>query len=195
MSTVWHILVVAACIGTLLNLVLVVGLLRRTADLLEAIADGRVKNDSANSNGPAFQEGLAPGATVGEFWLLDDLGIAHRYRDVVDGQAVLLFLDQHCQPCAGLIDELNLRPWRSDIKLIVIADDHLEGLSSASDWGGRLYLQTDSAASRAFRTNITPHAFAVADAFILNKQIPSSIADLERWAGDLFHEAARLEKA
>ncbi len=155
MSTPWTVAFVLLWLLVILVCLVVVGTLRRISSVLER-AEARSR-DVPLSAGPG---GLEPGMPLPEFraqrlqggWVTDE--------DVRGSPALILFLSVNCPPCKLLARELR-RPHELGVPLYVALNDPRDakalGLENLDD----ALTQAHGDLAQAFKTNTTPHAFAI----------------------------------
>jgi len=142
----------------LLLTALVVGLMRRVSGVLE-------RAEQAFEGLASFspEQGLQPGDIVTGFTLKDSSGSVVTSDSLwAHAPAIVAFLSRGCEPCEEIERQLRELRWSmAAVRLILVLSGHdTHDVSTYGD--AEAYTQgSDLAASRAFRTNISPHAFAV----------------------------------
>jgi AhpC/TSA family len=155
MSGVWMVAFFGLSCLVLVEAALVLGLLRRTAPILE-------RSEAVLRSAPG-SGGLLPGSQVPSFELdsVDDGKLTA--MDLSGRPYVLLFVSSGCAPCRRLAEEL--RASRDGptpgVEVVVVFNGAGSG-TEAEDWPGvTLAYQSDGEVARAFGTTATPHAFAI----------------------------------
>lgn len=164
----------------LAELVVLLGVLRRTAEVME-----RVEAHLRSTSPRAGHGGLSPGSAVPEFALVarEDGAVAAPH---VRGEPVVyLLLSGSCEPCGRLLRALQQAPSAPGgvaVVGIVEADDLPESEWPAPPWLTMLR-QRGHAATRALRSDVTPHAFAVrGDGRVAASCVPAGAEDVLRMA-------------
>lgn len=156
MSAAWVAAFVALAGLVVFLALLVLGLMRRFAPLLERTeaALGRMNHDLAPS-------GLAIGSRIPEFEL-ESGGTVFTDEDLRGAKAVVLFLGATCQACERFERDLS-RSRAPDVgaRLVVVTDDSEEALSLAASSTVTVVTQQGRSLSRVFESNVTPHAFVL----------------------------------
>jgi hypothetical protein len=176
MTGPWLVAFVVLWALVLLLGVLVLGVLRRVAPILDRL-------EEQQQTVPGF--GLPAGTRVPAFEARDREGKAVD-ADAIPRPGIVLFLEPGCRPCEKLVKELRSGAVKLDgVPLVFVAPDTDEGRELVPPIG-LLMLQTGRDISRAFQTSVTPHAFLIdADGRLSNQTIPESIADLNFLAAQL----------
>lgn len=182
MSGPWIAAVLALWVVVVLVALLVLGLLRRIAPVLE-------QAERAARLGRAMDEdvGAPDGSPVPPFSVVDRSGRTVPFEDVAPGERVVLFVDADCPACGNVTDGLATGAAAATLPLVVVPGattpaEHYEALAAA---GVTVVTQPDGAATAAFRQRAFPLAFAVAGGTVVASTIPASPADLERLAASL----------
>lgn len=179
MTGPWVSAFVALWIVVLFMLFLQVGLLRRTAAILER-AEGR-----SGVWSPASM-GVPPGASIPDFEAADADGSQFESWSQFGRRAIYLFVEEDCEPCRSLLDDMVRQgTWDiPDVDLITLVEGDLSGLAIPRDLG-RLLTQAQDVAEK-FGTSATPHAFAVDESgIVVEKSIPNSFEELRSLAKTL----------
>lgn len=185
MSAPWIVAFVVQTVLLVGLMLIVAGLLKRTASALEEAAE-RLRTGMIT-----IQDfgGLLPGAKVGDFSLTDWESRPLRRDDLVAEPAVFLFVEEGCDPCELLVEEMEGR-----IETILgvpfyVVIDEIPGEEVKRPYSDMApLLQHGRAASHAFQNSTAPQAFAVAaGGTVVAKTIPRSLGDLE----DLAREARK----
>ena len=180
MSIGWIALVLVLWIVVLVLAVMVVGILRRVAPLLERVGD------ASSLPSPFAPLGLPPGSRLPAFHARTLNNERFTADELLGRTAIVLFLDGNCSACRMLEDDM----WQSgivevDTHLYIVVSDESEALR-LTGLEATILLQRDNAVTRAFASNATPHAFGVsADGFVLANETPNTAAGLRRIAEQL----------
>ncbi len=181
MSGPWVAAFITLTVLVLLLTVTVIGLMRRTALVLE-----RAESAISTLPGPGVAMGVGPGTEVPAFETTNSAGDRWRSHRERGRPRVMLFVDAGCAPCERLINEIQASPVSlGDAELVMVTR---EPDGRLSDLGNRytVLMDTDGAVSEAFGTSITPNAFAVdADGVVVAREVPASAEALARLAGAL----------
>jgi hypothetical protein len=183
----WIAAVLALWAVVVLLAVLVLGLLRRIAPVLE-------QAERATRAGLAMDADLgAPdGTTVPSFAVVDAAGRSVPFEDVGPADRVVLFVDADCPACGAVTAGLAADPATATLPLVVVTGrstppSRYDALAAI---GVPVVGQPDGAATTAFAQRAFPLAFAVAGGTVVASAVPGSVADLERLAGLLSHRDA-----
>lgn len=179
MSGPWIVAVVTLWVVVVLLAVLVLGLLRRIAPVLE-------QAERAAHVGRAMDAGFgAPdGTAIPPFAVVDASGRSVPFDDVGPADRVVLFVDADCAACGAVTAGLAADPATATLPLVAVTGrgtppSHYDALAAA---GVPVVGQPDGAASAAFAQRAFPLAFAVAGGAVVRSTVPGSVADLERLA-------------
>lgn len=176
MSAPWVIGSIALWVVVLTEGFVLLGLLRRYTGFLEVLEDRLHVLQFAET-----LQGLQPGDAVTDFEARDEHGCLHRAADLLQRPAVFVLLDPGCEPCEKLateVSEANAQFEGTPLYLVT------EGVD-AKRWRFRapvavLYQEARSVA-QAFRSSVTPQAFAVdGHGIVVARAIPQSARDLQR---------------
>jgi hypothetical protein len=179
MSGTWVSAFVALWVVVLIMLFLQIGLLRRTAGVLERV-EGR-----SGAWSPASM-GVPPGASIPDFEAADADGSMFESRSQVGRRAIYLFVEEDCEPCRSLLDDMVQHgSWSMpEVDLISLVEGDLLGLAIPHDLG-RVLTQAQDVAEK-FGTSATPHAFAVDESgIVVEKSIPNTFEELRALANTL----------
>lgn len=179
MSTPWVIAFLVLWAVVVIEAMILVGLMRRGTGAIEAVEQMlsasrlglMVGGAPAGTSLPTFEVSLP---TEDEVVRSDELfGVP----------SVVLFVSEGCEPCSGLISQLNPPDGAADAfadtSLIVIADSVTVASELRQARTMRIFIQNDGAASRAFQNVATPQAFAVdAGGTVVSSIVPGSYKDL-----------------
>jgi thiol-disulfide isomerase/thioredoxin len=182
MTTPWIVALLSLWAIVLLIGLVLVGLMRRTSGVLDE-AESRLRE----VHHERLPGGLAPGTSVPPIELKNASGSSFSLAWLHGRPSIILFMATDCPPCESLLAELSRSDFDSvGVGLFVIVEDSPEGRSlRLSDKATCLY-QSDHEAFRAFRTSVTPHAFAIdAAGRITETMVPNSLNDLQRLASEL----------
>jgi hypothetical protein len=158
MSTAWTIAYFVLAAGLLLVALLVLGLFRRIAFVLEQ-AEEQMASASAATAAPSG--GIAPGTPVPLATARRPDGSAFSTDELTGRRSIVLFLSATCAPCQALAQELRRRRTRSlPAELVIAVRDEIEHQALGLD-GLDVVYQPDFALAKAFETTATPHAFAL----------------------------------
>jgi hypothetical protein len=164
MSGPWVAAFLALAGLSLFTLAVVVGVLRRVLPVLEAAAD---RQAAPAADGPRPGAPLPATVTAAEL--------------TRDGPAVLLLVDEGCEPCRELLAELRADGVRLDSArlYLVVGDDADLGALPAGP--GLVPLrQRAGAISGALGVDVVPSAAAVAGGVVVQWQPLGSVAQLQR---------------
>jgi hypothetical protein len=166
-----------ALISTLVLLlaVLVLGVLRRVAPVLEraeaALVSGQVSLGSAR-----------PGMRIESFEALDSRGEAVDSDRLFDEPGVFVVMHSGCGPCRQLSERLRDMP-ALRVPLVVLLDDSPAARKIPIPQHARQLFDHDGGAAAAFRGGGTPQAFALtAGGVLVETLVPGSAEDLKRLA-------------
>jgi hypothetical protein len=175
-SAFWIAALVSLWLIVAILALLVLGLLRRIAPILE-------RAEAIISSEPA-PPGLSPGSLMPPFEVttVDSRRIAA--SDLIGKPFVLLFVSSGCAPCARLAEQIG-EAGDPDLgfDLLVVADDSDAGVEFG-EWGSaRVAYQVDHEVSHAFETSATPHAFVISGSgTVVAAGYPSTLAQLQALA-------------
>lgn len=171
MTPGWAAVLIAVSLVSILNSVLILGLLR----MRPATAH------QASQSSPAL--GLEPGERIGGFAVVSDDGRLLASADLFGpGPAILLLLEPDCEPCHLLNAQLTSAvAWTdADVRLLVAVPDdgpsdavvpHMDNVQVV-----RYKLRS---VPNALRTNVSPNAFLVdRGGTVLDRAIPQTLEDL-----------------
>lgn len=191
MTGPWIALIIVLWATVLLIGFLVLGLLNRTSSVLDRLQSALERGELG---GLASGRGLSPGSRVPTFsgrtpdgnWLSD--------ADLRGQPTVMLFLDPDCGPCKALVTGLRDGSMAlNGAQLVVVMHDTDEARSIDVGRSRMVVFQSDNSISMAFRTAVTPNAFALSAAGkIVDRRIPSSVEDLAELAREAVREEVRL---
>jgi hypothetical protein len=175
-SGYWIAAVLALWVVVIIEAVLLAGLLRRGTGVLEALEQSVSAKLGLVFTGAPTGTRLPPFEVSG----IDGVGVAS--TEIFGSPCVVLLVSEGCDPCEDLIAELLATPDTERPGLLTILADSttiLEKVRALPDV--RAFAQSDGAASRAFQSIATPHAFAVESGGVVTASIvPGSIVDLYR---------------
>ena len=177
MSAPWIAGFVALWIGFLALAVILLGLLRRMSPILE-----RAEAQLGVHGGKGSFGGAPVASVVAPFQLVDSGGRSALSRESVEEPTLLLFVAPGCGPCEQILGGLDGVGERlEDVPLHVVVEEG-EGEVAAPPGVSLLY-ERGHAASGAFQTIVTPHAFVVDHGgLVLDQRIPGSAEDLRQMA-------------
>jgi len=176
-NAAWATAFVALSVLVLVLGVLVIGLMRRVAPVLDRL-------EAADLSGPeVVREGLDPGIRIRAFEAVTATGqlVTRETIKAPAGRSLVVFLEPGCGYCETIMAELLESPWRSDLPPLYLA------LTDSADARERqlektcctVLYQHDSAVSDAFGTNVTPVAFVLdSDGIVVAKQVPRQANDV-----------------
>lgn len=157
MSAAWIVAYVALSVLVLLVGLLVLGTLRRLAPLLER-TEARLA-DVAHDLTP---QGLAPGEAVPPFEVKRHDGSTFTDADLRGASSLVLFLGVDCRACERLIDDVERsRVPDLGVPVVVATASADQARKLATDPRVEVLIQRGRELSRAFESNVTPHAFVV----------------------------------
>lgn len=177
MSAPWIAGFVVLWIGFLALAVILLGLLRRMSPILErAEAQLGVHGGKGSFGGAPVASAVAP------FQLVDAAGRTVLSRETVEEPTLLLFVAPGCQPCEQILGALDGVGERYEGMPFHVVVEEGEG-EVAAPAGVPLLYERDHAASAAFQTIVTPHAFVIDHGgLVLDQRIPGSADDLRQMA-------------
>ena len=174
MTAPWIVAFALLAVVVIAVAVLTLGLLRRSASVLEAL----------EARGPAGAiappSGLAPGTRVPDFAGVDRSGATVTRDELPRGAAVYLFLTPTCAPCKSLADELARRaPVHLGVPLVVVVQsspDRDPGLHATTD---AVVFDPEGRIGRVFDVTGYPYALAVdGDGVVADGAVPGSVSNL-----------------
>jgi hypothetical protein len=119
MSWPWIVAFIALWVIVLVLAVIVLGMMRRMAPLLD-----RVERLASRQNLSPDHAGLPVGSEVPSFEVSDAAGKRLRFAQELPMPAVFLFLESGCPPCEDLVEELMKRAeYLRDAPIYVIPKD------------------------------------------------------------------------
>lgn len=183
MTSAWIVAFVALWLLVLVIAVIVLGTVRGTTQLLEAI-DARLHVLQMSEE----SSGLAPGDPVPAFEAEDRRGRRITDQDLQGEPFVLLFLDDGCAPCDTIMGEMQRLEGRTatrnpiDVRLYIVRQrQQASDLDDAGPLSEMVLYQRERQVALAFRSLITPHAFVVDSSMVVvGRSVPQSLNDLER---------------
>jgi thiol-disulfide isomerase/thioredoxin len=177
MSAPWIAAFVVLWIGFLALAVILLGLLRRMSPILErAEAQLGVHGGRGSFGGAPVASAVAP------FQLVDAKGRTALSRESVEEPTLLLFVAPGCGPCEQILGGLDGVGERYEGVPFHVVVEEGEGAVEAPPGVSLLY-ERGHAASAAFQTIVTPHAFVVDHGgLVLDQRIPGSAEDLRQMA-------------
>lgn len=172
MSGPWVAAFAALWLVTLLNTAVVLGGLRRIANVLER-AEARLPGE-----GPAF--GAAVGSAIDPFDLVDEGGRELGWAELVREPTIFLFMSKHCAACDGLAEHLaGSREQVDGVPLVVVVDDGAEARPEGLPPDLSVLYQRDGAATRALDNRATPQAYVLdPSGVVLGRRVPATLDDL-----------------
>lgn len=163
--------------------VLYVGLLRRVSSVLEDA-------EQAIGRSPAYPPdmGLRTGEKIDSAVTTDGSGRQVELTELIaERSAIVLLAAADCDPCHRLLEDVSSQGWAHEsVQLIVVLDEptHLDSVLAAANVAV-LYQGAHQSVSRAVRSNIFPHAFAVSrNIVVASPVIPASMEELVRLGKD-----------
>lgn len=189
MTAPWVAAFVVLAVAVLVLLVLMLGLLRRIAPILEA-ALSRLDQPQIDFGG------LSAGVEVPPFRVWSSGGEESLFPAATASGSIMLFVSEDCGPCEHMVTELAPVDREIDgLELIVITDAPV-GTDLPVGPGVRVFHQKDQEASIAFQNSATPQAFSISSAgVVLDRLIPGSLRDLHRLAEGREGAQGALENA
>jgi thiol-disulfide isomerase/thioredoxin len=177
MSAPWIAAFVVLWIGFLALAVILLGLLRRMSPILErAEAQLGVHGSRGSFGGAPVASAVAP------FQLVDAKGRTALSRESVEEPTLLLFVAPGCGPCEQILGGLDGVGERYEGVIFHVVVEEGKGSVEAPPGVSLLY-ERNHAASAAFQTIVTPHAFVVDHGgLVLDQRIPGSAEDLRQMA-------------
>jgi peroxiredoxin len=160
---------------TLLNGVLLLGLLNRVTPVLEQ-AEARLAIASMDA-----ALGLSPGTPVPDFEVKTDDGTTVARDDFLGRPWIALFLAGGCKPCQTLADDLRAHSSELAAELVIVVDASDNDL--AADLPHRVVRQQDRELARAFENAVTPQAFAIdSTGWVVDRSVTTTLDQLEALA-------------
>lgn len=169
MTGPWIIAWLALAALSVLNAVLILGLLRRLSVVLQGVENQLLSGDRLG--------GVSVGGALPSFEVTNQMGATVSSSDLVAGPGILLLVSQECAPCESLVEEIaGLGRSPTEVPLVAIAQ-HEDG------FGRRAFSGIDSFRDvTAFaRMNISATPFAMAfdsRGIVLARTVPNSIKSL-----------------
>lgn len=181
MSGAWIAAFLALAGLTVLIGLLVLGTLRRVAPLLE-----RTEARLAELAPDMTPRGLALGESVPPFEAHRHDGGTFSDADLHGRESLVLFLGVACRACERLIDDLERgRVPELGAALVVVTESAEQARRLATEEGVAVVVQRERELSRAFESNVTPHAFVVdAAGAIRGRGTPNDWERLQQLAAD-----------
>jgi cytochrome oxidase Cu insertion factor (SCO1/SenC/PrrC family) len=178
MSGPWIVAFLALWVVVSLSAILLLGVLRRIANVLEQ-AEAHL-----SSNPNAELAGASPGTVISAFELRDVKGRIVRSDELLGKPAIFLFMSAACRPCLTLVEELrDDAPDTNGVALYTIFADSAGDRMLPSPARATALYQADRAASKVFQNGATPQAFAVdAAGVVIDSVVPRSTRELWRLA-------------
>lgn len=181
MSAPWIAAVIALWILVITLAIVVVGLLRRVAPLLE-------RAESSLDALPLHLQpgGLEPGSALPTFSAHTPDGASFTDGDVRGHESIVLFFEKDCPACKALEADLRAADVAAlEVPIYVVLRDSDEAtrfagleVDSIVDEGGSV--------KRAFRSNAAPHVFAISkDAVVTAIGTPNTFNGLRKLAHEL----------
>lgn len=175
MSWPWILAFAVLCVLVLANSVVLLGLVRRLTSFMELLENRLHALQFAEE-----LQGLGPGDVVSPFEARDSSDKLVESVALLQNGAVILLTDPGCEPCDQLAEELQRATVATGFPVYIVSE-------GADRYVGRfqaplqtLYQQERKVAT-AFRSSITPQAFAVDDNHVIvGRSVPQSVADLNR---------------
>lgn len=176
MSAAWTTAIVALWIAVMLVAIVLLGVLRRVAAVLE-----RAESHLSSAGGVSL--GLPVGSTAEDFRVLSEDGDETRADDLIRAPTLVLFMEVHCGPCQALAKELDgVGDELAELAFFVVLDQE-HGRPEWMPAGVQTVFQQDGEVSRAFRNDATPQAYVVDDRrLILGKALIGSLSSLTELA-------------
>jgi hypothetical protein len=183
-SAPWVAAFAALWLVTLLNTAVVLGGLRRIANVLER-AEARLPGEE-----PSL--GAEVGSAVDPFLLFDENGGEVAWQEFVREPTILLFMSPDCVACRDLAEHLvGPREQVDGVPLVVVMDDTRKARREPLPSGLTVLYQRDEAATRALRNRATPQAYVLEPSgVVLTRRVPATLGDLrdlarfQRMGGD-----------
>lgn len=177
MNAAWTTAFVVLSILVFVLGVLVIGLLRRLAPVLD-----RLEASSVTDSSPV-REGLDAGMRIGRFEAVTASGQTVDREAITRfaRQSVIVFVEPGCGHCENIMSELVATPWRSELLplYLVLSESPEARQYQLERSGGAVLYQHDNAVSDAFGTNVSPVAFVLdADGTVVSRHIPRQTEDL-----------------
>lgn len=157
MTNAWITAFIALAVVVVLLGVVVLGLLRQLAPLIEQSQELLSTSARRLTIG-----GLPPGSTLPAFSADDVRGARITEEDLHAGTTVVLFLQDGCAACADLVDRLET----GDVpdvgaRLVVVSSSVEAGQRLAHSDEVTVVVDTERSAARAFESVVSPQAFVL----------------------------------
>lgn len=176
MSPPWVAAFVALSVVVVVVALVVLGVLRRVATVLELV-ESRLKSSQPPTGG------AQPGTAVSPFEVRDRAGKFVHSTELLSSDAVVLFLSADCEPCRPLVEDLLQSEWTTDVRLVAILGDSLTNRAMSFSPSVHVFYQSNRNAAKAFQSNATPQAFAIgAGGIVIRNSIPQTLNDLRHLA-------------
>jgi hypothetical protein len=189
-STAWIVAYAVLAGGLVLLALLVIGLLRRTAYVLEQ-AESHLAAAAEAGGAVSGAGGLPPGAEVPDAFGAYPGGAVFSTSELRGRGSIMLFLTSTCAPCKQLARELRRKSLDrlSDMRLIAVVRDERERDALRLERVEVIY-QPDFALARAFETSTSPHAFAIdVNGVVVARSTPNTLAGLGEVADSVRSES------
>jgi hypothetical protein len=176
-STGWQIVLVVTAACVLVQGVLLVGILAKGSGVLT-----QMQAAMGNVNLSEVFRGLDVGDHAPS-------PPSHRLlagRDVLTtSRSLILFANDDCEPCAGLLKDLNTFDVPASVAALLVVPDE-EGTAAAAPPGWTVIAENDHSWTRDFHVSAVPYIYAVGDdGRIVDRTIPGSVDDLRRFSAQL----------
>ncbi|MCP9487898.1 MAG: hypothetical protein MSC30_18820 [Gaiellaceae bacterium MAG52_C11] len=176
MSGAWIAAIVALWIVVGLIALVLLGVLRRTAYVLE-----RVESQLTDAAGATV--GAPIGAGIAEHELHEENGELVYFTDLLGAPALYLFMSVSCEPCHTLapqLEEIRHTPDAIPLRIVMQGEsDDSEALELPS-WAQVLF-DANGESARAFRYPATPQVFALDErGIVIDSLVPGSAESFNR---------------
>jgi hypothetical protein len=160
-------------------LVVVIGVVRQALALLEDTESMNGDYTARSLYITSMYGGAPPGTSVPPFDARSPSGEIVPSRQLFHRRLVCVFFAAGCAPCKMLLSELAVSSWNGDAPLVVFTDDASDVRYASLPPNVAVLEQLDGTASKAFRSNAFPQAFAVDEqGVIVAVAVPNSLEEL-----------------
>lgn len=187
MSSAWIAAFVVTWVVFLAMATIVLGMLKRTASVLERAEALLVSQGGLG--------GVTVGSVIRPFEACESDGTPVDSSDLIKIPTIVLFLEPGCGTCRQLVEQLDgVGDAIDGVPLVVVMDDTTAGHAYPFPAGLRVIYQPDGVVSRVFENIATPQAFVVdVGGFVMDRRAANSLAELrmmawwQREGGDAGH--------
>lgn len=170
MTTPWIAAFVGLSVVVVMLGLLVLGMLRRLAPLIE-----RSEQVLSTAERRVAVGGLPPGTAVPAFVAEQVEGAAFSASDLRGTTTIVLFLDSDCKACEELVADLvHDRVPDIGAPLVVVSDERAEARTLARSTDVVVLVDEDRSLATAFETRVTPQAFVLSDGRVRASGTPNN---------------------